>query len=46
VVYSSRLPEPELEVFCREDIEHYKQYYALHRQAIDEYDTLAILPFW
>lgn len=46
VVYSPRLPEPELEVFCRENIEHYRQHYALHKQAIDEYETPAIVPFW
>lgn len=46
VVYSPRLPELELEAFCRENIERYEQHYALHKQAIDDYETPAIVPFW
>jgi hypothetical protein len=46
IVYSPRLPELELEAFCRENIERYKQHYAQHKQSIDEFQTPTIMPFW
>lgn len=46
IVYSPRLPELELEAFCRENIERYKQHYEQHKQAIDELQAPAIVPFW
>jgi len=45
-VYSPRLQEAELEAFCRENIGHYQRHYQLHKQAIDEYETPEIVPFW
>lgn len=46
VVYSLRLTELALETFCQENIERYQQHYAQHRDAIDEFETPAIVPFW
>jgi len=47
VVYSPRLSEIELEAFCRENIDRYKQHYMTHKQAIDSGDnTPAIESFW
>ncbi|WP_343177144.1 hypothetical protein [Pseudomonas sp. 4810-S13] len=45
-VYSPRLPELELEAFCRENIGLYKQHYEQNKEAIDNYETPAIMPFW
>ncbi|MDU4254538.1 hypothetical protein [Pseudomonas sp.] len=45
-VYSPRLPEPELEAFCCENIERYQQHYQQNKEAIDNYETPEIVPFW
>ena len=46
IVYSPRLPEMDLEAFCRENIERYKQHYEQNQEAIDNYETPPIVPFW
>lgn len=46
VIYSPRLPEPELEAFCRSNIERYQLHYEQNKEAIDNYETPAIKPFW
>lgn len=46
IVYSPRLPELELEAFCRENIERYKQHYEQNKEAIDNNETPVIVPFW
>lgn len=46
VVYSPRLPELELEAFCRENIERYQKHYEQNKEAIDNYETHVIEPFW
>ncbi len=47
VVYSPKLPEPELELFCKEHIERYKQHYKTHQALIDNYEQApSIEVFW
>ena len=46
VVYSPRLPEPELEEFCRENIERYRHHYEQNKEAIDNLETPPIEKFW
>lgn len=46
VIYSPRLLEPELEEFCRQNIKIYEQHYQDHKEAIDNFETQPIVPFW
>ena len=45
-VYSPRLTKLELEAFCRENIKQYKQHYEQNKEAIDNHEKPAIVPFW
>nr|WP_319490976.1 hypothetical protein [uncultured Desulfobacter sp.] len=47
VDYSPRLPVPELEQFCRDNLDRYKQFYDQNKTAIENYDPIpAIESFW
>lgn len=47
VVYSPKLPEPELEQFCKENFERYEQHYNAHQELIDNYEQAPpIGVFW
>lgn len=47
VVYSPKLPEPELEQFCKENFERYEQHYNEHQELIDNYEPAPpIGVFW
>ncbi|HGY9632329.1 hypothetical protein LU674_000915 [Pseudomonas alloputida] len=46
ILFSPRLPEPELEEFCRLNIKMYEQHYQQHKEAIDNFETRPITQFW
>lgn len=47
IVYSPRLTEDELEIFCEENLNHYIAYYEMHREKIDAYkEAPPIAKFW
>jgi len=46
-VYSPKLPELELEQFCKEHFEQYRQHYKKHKALIDAYEqSPPITDFW
>lgn len=47
VVYSPKLPESELEQFCKEHIGRYEQHYNKHQELIDNYEQAPVIEaFW
>ncbi|MBJ2286623.1 hypothetical protein JFT66_20990 [Pseudomonas sp. MF6755] len=45
-VYSPRLDEAALEVFCKQHIERYRAHHQKHKAAIQEDETPPIESFW
>lgn len=47
IVFSPRMTEDELEIFCRDNMHHYEAYYEENKEALDNcYEVPPINPFW
>lgn len=45
-IYSPRLPEQELNDFCKQHIDKYKTFYIAHRDSIDDCQLIPMAKFW
>lgn len=46
LIYSPRLPEPELEAFCKLNIEHYRTFHEVNFKQLLRGDRVSITQFW
>ena len=46
LIYSPRLTEPELEAFCKSNIEHYQAFHEANLKKLLRGDRVAITQFW
>lgn len=45
-VFSPRLPESKLAVFCEENLESYREFHRINAHKIDRCEPLTMTPFW
>ncbi|VVN26567.1 hypothetical protein PS623_04564 [Pseudomonas fluorescens] len=45
-IYSPRLNQEALELFCKEQIEVYRAFHAKHEAALDRRESVPLKPFW